>query len=104
MQNRRILDSRLAARGLAVHPKATADSYVALLAMVEAGGFATIVPEGYAALISEVSWANFLSFEEPFPASRVGLVVLDRSPSSQLAQAALAAAHDLHLPATWLAP
>eukprot|EP01035_Chromulina_nebulosa_P065328 gene65328-89358_t len=39
MQNRRIFDANLAARGLAVHPVATADSYVALLAMVEAGGF-----------------------------------------------------------------
>jgi DNA-binding transcriptional LysR family regulator len=104
MQNRRILDAHLAARALAVHPKATADSYVALLAMVESGGFATIVPEGYAALLPDVSWAHFLSFTEPFPASRVGLVVLDRSPSSQLAQAALAAAHGLCLPAAWLAP
>lgn len=33
-----------------------------------------------------------------FPASRVGLVVLDRRPSSQLAQAALAAANDIKLP------
>ena len=95
MQNRRIFDAHLAARGMAVHPRATADSYVALLAMVEAGGFSTIVPEGYAALIPIGSWAQILPLEEPFPASRVGLVVLDRTPSSQLAQAALAAAHGL---------
>jgi len=98
MQNRRIFDAHLAARGFAVHPGATADSYVALLAMVEAGGFATVVPEGYTALIPAGSWARVLPFDEPFPASRVGLVVLDRRPSSQLAQAALAAAHGLRLP------
>lgn len=101
MQNRRIFDANLAAHGFAVHPKATADSYVALLAMVEAGGFATVVPEGYAALIPAKSWARILPFDKPFPASRVGLVVLDRRPSSQLAQAALAAAHGLSLPRSY---
>ena len=35
MQNRRILDARLAERGLALNSRATADSYVALLAMVQ---------------------------------------------------------------------
>jgi DNA-binding transcriptional LysR family regulator len=103
MQNRRIFDAHLAARGMAVHPKATADSYVALLAMVEAGGFATIVPESYTALIPAGSWALILPLEDPFPATRVGLVALDRTPSSQLAQAALAAAHDLRLPRSYLA-
>ena len=101
MQNRRIFDAHLAARGFAVHPAATADSYVALLAMVEAGGFATVVPEGYAALIPAGSWARILPFEEPFPASRVGLVVLDRRPSSQLAQAALAVASGIRLPRSY---
>jgi hypothetical protein len=42
-----------------------------------------------------------LPFTEPFPASRVGLVVLDRRPSSQLAQAALAAANSIKLPALY---
>lgn len=101
MQNRRIFDANLAARGAAVHPVATADSYVALLAMVEAGGLATVVPEGYATLIPAGSWAKVLPFDDPFAASRVGLVVLDRRPSSPLAQAALAAAHDLALPKSW---
>lgn len=98
MQNRRIFDANLALHGLAVHPVATADSYVALLAMVEAGGFATIVPEVYAALIPGDSWARVLPFAEPFAANRVGLVVLDRRPSSPLAQTALAAAHRIALP------
>ncbi|WEK00878.1 MAG: LysR family transcriptional regulator [Candidatus Sphingomonas phytovorans] len=101
MQNRRIFDTNLAGRGFAAHPRATADSYVALLAMVEAGGFATVVPEGYAALIPAGTWARILPFAEPFPASRVGLVVLDRRPSSQLAQAALAAAHAVKLPRSY---
>jgi DNA-binding transcriptional LysR family regulator len=98
MQNRRILDAHLSAIGMAVHPLATADSYVALFAMVEAGGFCTIVPEGYAALIPGDSWAHIMPFKEPFAASRVGLVILDRSPTSQLAQAAIGAAHGLTLP------
>jgi DNA-binding transcriptional LysR family regulator len=101
MQNRRIFDAHLATRGFAVHPAATADSYVALLAMVEAGGFATVVPEGYTALIPDGSWARILPFEQPFPASRVGLVVLDRRPTSQLARAALSAANAIALPRSY---
>src|SRR3546814_9301180 len=37
MQNRRILDARLGERGLALRPVVTADSYVALFALVRQG-------------------------------------------------------------------
>ena len=99
MQNRRIFDAHLASRGLAVRPAATADSYIALLAMVEAGAFATIVPDTYATLIPRDSWARMLPFQEPPPPSRIGLVVHDRTPIGLLAQAALASARETHLPA-----
>ncbi|MEG3123360.1 LysR family transcriptional regulator [Sphingomonas sp. GB1N7] len=92
MQNRRILDANLAERKLSVSPCATADSYVALLAMVEAGGVATIVPDGYANLIPSGSWARVVPFSDPLPSSRVGLTVSNRPPLGTMAQAALAAA------------
>jgi DNA-binding transcriptional LysR family regulator len=95
MQYRRILDERLAARGLAVTPRATADSHFALFAMVHSGAFATIVPDGYARLMAGVEWARFLPFDAPEDARRVGLVVVNRDPMGPMARAALAAARAL---------
>ena len=99
MQNRRILDARLAERGLAIHPRATADSYVALLALVQAGGFATILPDSYLTLLPGISWARVLPFDDPAPASRIGLIVPNRTPFGTLAGAVLAAARRISLPA-----
>ncbi len=99
MQNRRILDARLAERGIAIHPRVTADSYVALLALVQAGGFATIMPDSYLALLPGLSWARILPFDDPAPASRIGMIVSNRSPIGPLAGAALAVARSLTLPA-----
>lgn len=87
MQNRRILDANLAALGRAISPVATADSYVALLALVQTGAFATIMPDSYAPLLP--SWARMAPLDPPLPASRIGLVVPDRSPLEPLAHAAL---------------
>ncbi|ARR55408.1 LysR family transcriptional regulator [Rhizorhabdus wittichii] len=98
MQNRRILDTRLAERGLAIRPRATADSYVALLAMVQAGGFATIMPDSYLALLPGMNWARILPFDDPAPASRIGVIVPNRHPVGPLAAAALAVARAVALP------
>jgi len=95
MQNRRILDARMAEHGIALHPRITADSYVALFSMVQAGPFATIIPEGYAALFPDLRWARMLPLTESVAASRVGLVVLDRAPLTPLASAAIEAARAL---------
>ena len=88
MQNRRILDANLADRGLAARPQATADSYVALLALVRSGAFATIIPDSYAPLLP--GWAHMLAFADPVPASAVGMIIPDRSPLTPMAAAALA--------------
>lgn len=95
MQYRRILDERLAARGLAAAPRATADSHVALFAMVRSGAFCAIVPDGYARLFSGLDWACFVPFDEPEVARRIGLVVMDRDPMAPLSRAALSAARGL---------
>lgn len=97
MQNRRILDAHLAERGLAVHPRATADSYVALMALVESGVYASIVPDVYASLLPTDLWARVVQFDDPLPFSRVGLIISDRSPTSRLAKAAALAARGLVL-------
>ncbi len=93
MQNRRILDAALAKLGIALHPHATADSYVALLAMVGSGAFATIVPDSYVGLLP--GWARVIGFATPLPPCRIGLVIPERTPPAPLALAALMVAEKL---------
>ncbi|MGE4430484.1 MAG: LysR family transcriptional regulator [Sphingobium sp.] len=95
MQNRRILDARMAEHGIALHPRITADSYVALFSMVRAGSCATIIPDSYATLFPDLHWARSLPFRESVTASRIGLIVLDRTPLTPLAHAAIEAARSL---------
>lgn len=92
MRYRRMLDRALGARGLVARPRATADSHVALFALVASGAFCTIVPDSYAHLLSGLDWARFVPLDPPVPARRVGLLVLDRDPPLPRARAALAAA------------
>lgn len=98
MQNRRILDATVAARGLAIAPKVTADTYVALLAMVQEGGYATIIPSSHAAILSGIDWAEMLPFDEPGRGNRIGLIVPDRDPITALGSAVLLETGRLQLP------
>jgi DNA-binding transcriptional LysR family regulator len=95
MQYRRILDAQFAARGLVVAPRAEADSYVALLSLVQSGRFATIIPDGYAALLTGLDWARLCPMAGTEMARRLGLVVLDRQPMGPLATAALEVAREI---------
>jgi DNA-binding transcriptional LysR family regulator len=92
MLYRRILDQRLALRGHVARPRATADSHVALFALVASGAFSAIVPDGYAHLLAGAEWARFVPLDPAEPVRRVGLLVLDRDPPLPRAQAAVAAA------------
>lgn len=95
MQNRRILDRHLADRGLAIVPDATADSYVTLLSLVEAGGLFSILPHSYASLLPAGGEVRLIDFVDPAPPNEVGLVVLEREPYPSMARAALMAAREL---------
>lgn len=98
MQNRRILDARLATLGLALHPIATADSYLALLAIVRQGRLCSIMPVSHAMLLEGLEWAVVTPLPKTEEANRVGVIVSDRSPMSPLAQSVLAVARELKLP------
>lgn len=98
MQNRRILDARLSALGLALRPIVTADSYLALLAIVRHGRLCSIIPAGHAMLLEGLDWAVATPLPEIDELNRVGIIVSDRSPMSPLAQSVLAVARDLALP------
>lgn len=97
MQNRRILNSGLAERGLSVDPAATADSYVALLSMVASGGFHAIITDSHSAMVAAHPSLRLIPFSDPLPPNQVGLVIIDREPLSPLARAAFAVAGKLDL-------
>ncbi len=85
MQNRRILDGHLAARGLAIEPAATADSYVALLALVADGGLAAIITDSHAALVAAHPGLATVPIADALAPNAIGLVMLDHDPASPLA-------------------
>ncbi|MBB3859432.1 DNA-binding transcriptional LysR family regulator [Novosphingobium hassiacum] len=95
MQFRRILDARIKAKGLAIAPRAVADSYVTLFEMVRSAGFCTIVPDTYAPLLAGLEWARFMPLDGDADGRRIGLVVMNRSPLGPLAGAAMAVAREL---------
>lgn len=98
MQNRRILDAHLAALGLALRPIVTADSYIALLAIVRQGHLCSIMPDNHALLLQGLDWAQITPLPETGEANRIGVIVSDRTPMSPLAQSVLAVARELRLP------
>lgn len=98
MQNRRILDARLAARGLALRPIVTADSYVALLAIIRQGGLCSVMPASHSMLLDGLDWAMTVALPDAGDVNRIGVIVSDRTPMSPLAQGVLAVARDLELP------
>lgn len=95
MQNRRILDEHLARRRIPIRPTAVTDSYVTLIAMVEAGGLSTIISDSYAPYMQGAPQVRIIPFDDPAPANVVGLVVLDRPLLPAMARAALEAALSL---------
>lgn len=99
MQNRRILDARLAELGLALRPVVTADSYLALLAIVRHGRLCSIMPDSHAMLLDGLDWALATPLPDAGETNRIGVIVSDRTPMSPLAQSVLAVAHELALPA-----
>lgn len=97
MQNRRILDSRLTERGLALQPRVTADSYIALLSLVQHSRLCSIIPDSHAALLDGLSWARTYALPEMTEGSRIGVIVADSAPLGPLAQAVLSTARELQL-------
>ncbi len=86
MQNRRILDAHLAARGLIAEPVATADSYVALLSMVSLGGLAAIITDSHSALVAAHHDLVTVAISDTIASNEIGLVISDREPVPPLAK------------------
>lgn len=86
MQNRRILDAVLAERQLQAEPVATADSYVALFAMVAYGGLDAIVTDSHRAIVEGHPEIVLIPFSDSPPPNQIGLVVPSRDPISPLSR------------------
>lgn len=92
MQNRRILDAKLAAAGTTAAPQATANSYVALLSMLRMGTLASIMPHTYAPYIAGDPLLAQHEIVGQAAGTAVGLVVRDRQPLAPFAHAAFVVA------------
>lgn len=104
MQNRRILDANLARRGLALRPVVTADSYIALLALVRQGRLHSIIPDSHGLLLDGLRWARMTPLAPMEGGSRIGIIVSDRSPLGALAEAVIQLIRDTPLPPEFSAP
>lgn len=104
MQNRRILDANLARRGLALRPVVTADSYIALLALVRQGRLHSIIPDSHGLLLDGLRWARMTPLAPMEGGSRIGIIVSDRSPLGALAEAVIQLIRDTPLPPEFGAP
>lgn len=98
MQNRRILDAKMAERGFALRPKVTADSYIALLGLVQQGRLCSLIPDSHTALLEGLSWARTRALPDQGEGSRVGVIVSDKAPMGPQAQAVLSVSRELRLP------
>ena len=104
MQNRRILDARLAALGLGLQPVVTADSYVALLAIVRHGQLCSIMPDSHAMLFDGLEWIRAVPLPDTDDMNRIGVIISDRTPMSPLARGVLTVARELDLPPAYRLP
>lgn len=81
MQNRRILDQRLAEAGVTLDPQLESNSVLTLIAQVIAGGWATIVTDEAAAMVAGQSDLVALPITDArTPRHSVGLIAPDRDP------------------------
>jgi DNA-binding transcriptional LysR family regulator len=89
MQNRRIVNRHLAEAGLEVQPGLESNSFVTLIAHVESGRFATIMPVQAAELFLAPGGLRAIPLVEPEAEHSVGLVAPHRDPLTPVLSALL---------------
>ncbi len=97
MQNRRILDDRLARHGCSAQPVITADSFDALFAIVSGGGCSAFIPESYRSMVP--GNLKVLSIVPPLASATIGLVLPGDKLPAATSGPILAVAESLALPA-----
>jgi DNA-binding transcriptional LysR family regulator len=84
MQNRRILDKLLAAAGHKPAPTLESDSMIALYAHVRTGRWASIMPARLVDTLGLTEQVRAIPIIEPSETHTIGLVVLERDPTTPL--------------------
>ncbi len=84
MQNRRILDKLLAAAGHKAEPTLELDSMIALYAHVRTGRWASIMPARLVDTLGLTEQVRAIPIIEPSETHTIGLVVLERDPTTPL--------------------
>lgn len=89
MQNRRILNYHFKNAGVTVKAQLEADSILSLIAHIESGQWASILPETLANLVNSGDSLITIPLIGPVEKQKIGLVALDRQPHSPLISAIL---------------
>lgn len=97
MQGRRRIDGMFAEAGVQPSPTLETDSVASLFSHVAAGGWATIVPAAWLLAFVLPPSVRALPLVRPEGSVPVGLVTLDREPSTVMASALVSAAEDADL-------
>ncbi|ADZ70551.1 LysR family transcriptional regulator [Polymorphum gilvum] len=95
MQNRRILDARLAGTGAGGTPILESDSLITLMAHVRTGRWASVMPESLIEIFGAADGLKSVPIVDPGPGHLVGLVVARREPHRPAIAALLALAGGL---------
>lgn len=98
-QNRRIVDRAFRGVGRAPVPRLETNSVINLCANVHLMGLASIVPEYLLEVLGPMSDIRAIPLVDPVVEHNVGLIALDRTPSSTLVLAAFESLRDIELPA-----
>ena len=103
MQNRRILDSVFREVGATVAPRLESTSLLTICAQVQLGGMSSILPHGFASLVSGMPGVRTFPLIQPEVSRTIGLVVADRYPLPPLARALMDLARTIEVDQTMIA-
>ncbi|TCO70511.1 LysR family transcriptional regulator [Rhodovulum euryhalinum] len=92
MQNRRIVDRHMAEAGAAASPRLESNSVITLIAHVQSGGWATVLPRRSAGPFLDGGGLAAVPLTKPSAAHKVGLVAPHREPHTPVLAALLDAA------------
>ena len=100
MQNRRIVDRAFRAANCAPVPRLETNSVINLCANVRLMGLASIIPEYFLELLGPIADVRAVPLVDPLVEHSVGLVAIDRDPTSPLVAAAFECARAIEPPQT----
>src|SRR5262249_55431392 len=95
MQNRRIINNIAASIGVQIKPDVVSDSFLAILAHLRHGDWASIVPHTFAGVFFGSDDLIAVDIVQPVHTQAIGLVLSDREPLSPMSAALLSSVSDV---------